>query len=31
MALDERVVLTALAPRSRSLEAAFFELTGHAT
>jgi ABC-2 type transport system ATP-binding protein len=27
-ALDERVVLTALAPRSRSLEAAFFALTG---
>jgi len=29
VALDERVVLTALAPRSRSLEAAFFALTGH--
>jgi ABC-2 type transport system ATP-binding protein len=31
VALEERVVLTALAPRSRSLEAAFFELTGHDT
>jgi ABC-2 type transport system ATP-binding protein len=29
VALDERVVLTSLAPRSRSLEAAFFALTGH--
>jgi ABC-2 type transport system ATP-binding protein len=28
-AVEERVVLTALAPRSRSLEAAFFALTGH--
>jgi ABC-2 type transport system ATP-binding protein len=31
VALDEQVVLTALAPRSRSLEAAFFALTGHET
>ena len=31
IALEERVVLTHLAPRTRSLEAAFFELTGRET